>query len=125
MEKLLNCDLIVDIERIDSISGANEAYEIFFTAKNRKKFKLAFDFVWDIRCAIENAYIDRFSKFDKSAVKASSVVLIQDSEYIKYFAEQSSGTRPINDLKDYLIFDAVNTVIEVLSAEGPALIELQ
>lgn len=32
-----------------------------------------------------------------------------------------SGTRPITNLKNYIIFDKVDTIIEVLTVEEPVL----
>lgn len=63
MEKLVNCEITVSIESIDKIIGSNQLYEIFFTSEEKRKYKIVFDFVWDIRFSIENAYIERASKF--------------------------------------------------------------
>lgn len=121
METLVNCGIIVDIEIIDKVVAGNQLYEIFFTAANQDKYKLAFDFVWDYRCSIENGYLERFSKFCHKEKEESSILLVQDSEYVKYFEEQVSGTRPTDKLKNYILFDRVDTVIELLTLEEPVL----
>ena len=105
METLVNCGIILDIESIDNVSGGSQEFEIYFTSKDNVKYKLAFDCVWEIRCAIENAYIDQSTQFKHEETQKSSVLLIQNSNYIKYFAKQVSGTRPLDEIKDYLIFD--------------------
>lgn len=49
---------------------------------------------------------------------------MENSEYIKYFERQSSDTRPIDEIKNYIIFDAVDTVIEVVTAKELKLIKI-
>ncbi|MBQ7972912.1 MAG: hypothetical protein IJ291_05620 [Lachnospiraceae bacterium] len=124
METLVNCDITVDIESIDSVSGGNQEYEVHFTTTDNVKYKLVFDCVWEFRCAIENAYIDRATQFKHREIQKSSVLLVENSEYIKYFAKQVSGTRPIDAVKNYIIFDSVDTIIEVLTIKEPILIKI-
>ena len=124
MEKLENCNIVIDIESIDKVSGGNQFYEIFFVSSQRIKYKLIFDFVWDLRCSIENAYLERASKFCHNEKEKSSVLIVKDSDYVKYFEEQVSGTRPINEIKNYILFDSVDTVIEVLTSKEPVLMKI-
>ena len=124
MESLENCGIIVDIECIDKILAGNQMCEVFFTSTNKIKYKIIFDFVWDFRCSIENAYIDRSSKFCHEEKKKSSILVINNSNYIKYFEEQVSGTRPISELKNYILFDAVDTIVELLTLKEPVLMEI-
>lgn len=124
MEKLVNCNIIVEIESIDKVSGGNQVYEVHFTSADNVKYKLMFDYVWEFRCAIENAYIDRATKFKHEEIQRSSVLLVQNSKYIKYFAKQVSGTRPLGAIKDYIIFDSIDTIIEVLTVKEPMLIKI-
>ena len=124
METLVNCDIFIDIELIENISGANQYFEVFFKSKDNLKYKVIFDYVWDIRYSIENGYIDRFSKFHREAIKKSSILLIENSEYIKYFEKQASGTLPIEDIKNYILSDSVDSVIEILALKKPTLVKL-
>lgn len=124
MESLVNCDIVIDIESIDKVLGGNQLYEILFTTINQMKYKIVFDFVWDFRCSIENAYIERCSKFCHNEKEKSSILLIQNSNYVTYFEEQVSGTRPIDELKDFILFDRVDTIIEVLTLKEPVLIKM-
>ncbi len=124
MEILVNCDIIVDIESIDNVSGGNQEYEVYFTSADNVKYKLVFDCVWEFRCAIENAYIDRATQFKHEEIQKSSVLLVQNSEYIKYFAKQVSGTRPLDSIRDYIIFDSIDTIIEVLTVKEPMIIKM-
>lgn len=124
MESLVNCDIFIDIESIDKIAAGNQLYEVFFTTTNHIKYKIVFDFVWDFRCSIENAYIERSSKFCHNEKEKSSILLIQNSNYVKYFEEQVSGTRPISELKNYILFDYVDTIVELLTLKEPVLIKI-
>ena len=120
-EKLINCNIIIENELIDKIVGGNQFYEIYFTTTNKEKYKISFDCVWDIRIAIENAYIQRNFEFQNGTQKKSSVLIVQNSKTIQDFEKQVSGTRTITNLKNYIIFDKVDTIIEVLTVEEPVL----
>ena len=124
MENLENCNIVIDIESIDKVSGGNQFFEVFFVSSDKIKYKIIFDFVWDFRCSIENAYIDRASKFCHHEREKSSVLLVKDSNYVKYFEEQVSGTRLTNDIKNYILFDSIDTVIEVLTLKEPVLMKI-
>ena len=124
METLVNCNIITEIESIDNVSGGNQEYEVYFTSSDKEKYKLVFDYVWEFRCAIENAYIDRASKFNHAEIQKSSVLLVQNSQYIKYFGKQVSGTRPLDAIRDYIIFDSIDTIIEVLTVKEPMIIKI-
>ena len=124
MEKLVNCNWIVDIEVISKITGGAQTYEIEFGSSDGKAYKLTFSTVWDIRCMIENACLDRSTKFCHHEQSKSSILLIQNSAYLEYFKHQVSGTRPTDELKDYIIFDKVDTIIEVLTIDDPVLAEI-
>lgn len=124
MENLENCNIVIDIESIDKVSGGNQFFEVFFVSSDKIKYKIIFDFVWDFRCSIENVYIDRASKFCHNEREKSSVLLVKDSNYVKYFEEQVSGTRLTNDIKNYILFDSIDTVIEVLTLKEPVLMKI-
>lgn len=106
------------------ISGANQYFEMVFLTSDKTKYKIIFDFVWDLRYSIENGNIDRTSKFLHEEGEKSSVLMIENSEYVKYFENQVSGTRPTEDIRDYILFDSVDTVVEVLTIKEPTLIKI-
>ena len=124
METLVNCNVVTDIELIKEIVVKDQTCEITFSTVELVEYKLVFDSIWDCRYAIENAYIDRTSKFLHNEQKASSVLLVKNSEYIKYFDKQVCSTRPTCELKDYIIFDKVDTVVEVLALSEPKIIKI-
>jgi len=121
MEKIVNCEIIIDIELIENISGGNQYFEIEFVTKEKDRYKLSFDFVWDMRYSIENGYIDKFYKFERSNEVESSIYIVENSDYVKYFENQSSGTRPMKDVKNYILSDKVDTVVEILTIKEPLL----
>lgn len=125
MEKLANCSIAADIELIDKITGGNQYYEIYFTSTDKAKYKIIFNHVWDIRCSIEMAYVDRFHKFQRKAERQSDILLVEDSEYAEQFKKQTMGVYPADDLKDYLVCDGVDTVIEVLALKEPVLVKFE
>ena len=125
MEKLVNCDIIIDIESIEMIAGANQFFEVIFLTKDKVKYKIVFDFVWDMRYSIENGYIDRDSKFIRNTEYKSSVLLVENSDYVKYFENQVSGTRPTDNIKNYILFDVIDTVVEFLTIEKPILVKME
>ena len=123
-EILENCEIIIDIWDIITVSGGNQEFEVYFTTPNGEEYKLMFSHVWDLRYCIENAAIDRFADFIRNE-KRSSILNVKNSEYIKYFEQQVSGTLPIDELKDYIRFDEADTVLEILTLEKPKLIKLE
>ena len=122
METLVNSKIIVDIWLIDNISGGNREYEIYFTSEDKNKYRLYLEDVWDMRVAIENAFLER--EWKRKVEQTSSILLVQDSEYIKYFEGQICGTYQTDELKHYILFDKIDTVIEVLMLKEPVLIKL-
>lgn len=126
MERLINCNIIIDIECIEKISGSNQYFEVLFWAKDKQKYKLEFNFVWDMRCSIENASIERFCRFREylpEGIIDNSIYTVEDSEYIKYFEKQVDGTRPTDKLKHYILNDSIDTILDILTTKEPKLIK--
>ena len=127
MENLKNCDIIIDIELIELVSGGNREFEILLATKDKGKYKIIFNFVWDLRYSIENASIDRFYHYRKCLSEGlidNSVYMVENSEYIKYFENQVSGTCPVNELKHYVLCDSIDTVLDVLTVKTPTLVKI-
>jgi len=120
MQRLRNCQFIIDIEMIENISGANQVFEIIFTTTDKEVYKFIFTHVWDMRCSIENASIDRFCEFRKNTPVGTvdnGVYIVENSEYIKYFDSEASGTLPAEDLTHYILCDRIDTVVDILVCE--------
>ena len=128
MERLRNCEFIIDIEMIENISGADQYFEVIFSTTDKKKHKFIFKFVWDMRYAIENASIDRFCEFRKrlpEGIIDNGVYVVEDSDYIKYFEHQVSLTRPVDELTHYILCDRVDTTLDILVCKNkPVLVPL-
>ncbi len=124
MEYLKNCKFMIDIETIDQIVGGNQEFDVIATTQDKKTIKISFILVWDLRYIIVNADSDRFTKFNKGHIKNSNILLVENSAYIDYFAKQVSGTRFVDKLKDYLLYDSAGTQVEVLTISDPVITEL-
>lgn len=127
MESLKNCSTIMDIDWIENVSGADQYFEVFFSTKDKIKYKIILERVWDMRWSIENASIDRFCQFRKCLPEGlidNGIYLVEDSEYIKYFENQVSGTRPVDELKHYIFCDNVDTTLDVLTIKEPMIVKI-
>lgn len=120
MERFANCEPVIMIDYIESITGPIPHFEVVFETADKKKYKLVFECVWDMRYSIENASLVRFDGFrkytpDNVRVKDSSIFIVEDSEYIKYFERQVDSTRPVDELTHYIVIDSIDTIIDVLA----------
>ena len=127
MEKLKNYEIVIEIEWIKNITGADQYFEVIFLTKDKKEYKFIFERVWDMRWSIENASIARWYELHSCLSKGivnNSIYVVEDSEYIKYFEKQVMGTRPIDELKHYIISDTTDTTLDVLTVKEPKLIKI-
>ena len=123
MEKWRKYSLGKIIELIDQFEGGNQELNICFTDDKKKKWVLHFDSVWDFRYAVENAFIDRSYQLEKNEACEghSCMYIVQDSEYIEYFHNQVSGSIPTDELKHFVLFDRIDTGIDILTLKEPVL----
>ncbi|MCL2056921.1 MAG: hypothetical protein FWH02_06860 [Oscillospiraceae bacterium] len=127
MQKITPYHLKIDIEEIEYISGPNPCFEIYFAATDKRKYKLIFDNVWDLRYSIEITSVERFIHFRENSpewTEDNGIYLIEDSDYIKYFTEQTFGAYPTDELKHYLVHDAIDTILDILGNREPLLVRL-
>ncbi len=112
------------IELIEHFEGGNQELKVYFIDNEKRKWLLRFDLVWDFRYAIENAFIDRCYTMErnKTRLEYSSIYMVDNSEYISYFKKQISGSLPTDELKHFLIFDKIDTGLEILTMKEPVLI---
>lgn len=122
MERIINANLIIRISEIKKITIRDEECIVCVATTEYGEVKICFNDVWDCRYTIENGIIDRSTKMRHDEQSRSSIYEVVDSLYIEYFKNQVSGTRPTNRLKNYIIFDDVGTVFEVLTLSEPFLI---
>jgi hypothetical protein len=125
MEKVISYDkLNLDIEFIEEFKGGNREFEIYFSDSVRNKFKLQFNNVLDIRYSVENGFIDRISNMPVDILENNRIFVLTDSSYFNNFTFQISGTIPTENIKHYLLFDRVDTGIELLTTSEPSLKKL-
>lgn len=126
MEQLTNCDFTLDIELIETIMGGNQEFSICFTAANAEKFRLDFDHVLDLRYSIESGYIDRFCRFRENLpdnLIPNDIYIVKNSDYVKYFQHQASGTYDDVLITHYLITDQIDTGVDILTLQPPKLVK--
>ena len=124
MEKWISFDKInIRIKLIDSITirTCGEGCSINLMDNDKRKYVLTFDSIDDLRYAIENAFISRVSKVSREILESNSIFVVEESEYLKNFKYGVDGTIPIEDMKHFLIFDSIDTGIEILTNREPVL----
>ena len=122
MEKIIDSEIISKILVIYDISGENRVFSIKFETKNKEKYKISFDNVWDLRYTIENANIDRFGDFEGFENRTSDIVIVENSSYIKSYEDNVLNfTYGIEDLKHYIVMDFTDTVVDILTNDKPKL----
>ncbi|MEY9972737.1 hypothetical protein ABH966_003113 [Lysinibacillus sp. RC46] len=97
---------------------------IYFSNRVNNKFKLQFNDVLDIRYSIENGFIDRVSNMPVDILKNNRMFVLTDSSYFNNFTLQISGTIPTDNIKHYLLFNRVDTGVELLTTNEPILKKL-
>jgi len=118
MERLINCEFIIDILEIENISSASQHFEIIFSTTDRKRYKFVFKRVWDMRYSIEITNVDRFCEFRKNlpaGLVESGIYIVENSEYIKYFDSQVYGIYPTDEVTHYVIGDKSDTLLDIIS----------
>lgn len=118
MQRLINSELILDIEMIEGIAAEGRDFEIAFANSNRDAYKLIFGSVWDMRCSIENASIMRFIEFRKCLPEGlihNGIYIVENSEYTKYLEYELGETMPIDEITHYIVQDRVDTIIDILA----------
>lgn len=114
MEKIMHSGIEIDIEKILNIAGLPGDCEILVRTRDKEQYKIVFDFVLDLRCFFKEDQAERLSKMQRNDRVKSSVITIDNSEYLRYTEEESYGTIMVADLTDYMISDDTGYVVELL-----------
>jgi hypothetical protein len=115
----------VQIEHIYRFSCAGRECAIFFSDKKERKYALRFRF-FDFRYAIENAFLGRPANWEATdSDRMTHIYAAEDSGYIKYFEEQCGKTFPVDGIRHLLLFDRIDTGIEILTDSDPVLTEIE
>jgi len=112
------------IEMIESFNGGNREVSLHFIDENRLNYSLFFGNVYDFRYAIENAFIDRFVNIPKETLSVNSIFTVTESEFLKNFEYQVSGTIPLTNIRHFIVCDSVDTAIELLTDLEPILLRI-
>jgi hypothetical protein len=113
------------IRHIYRFSGEGQECTVFFYDKTKRKYALHFDFVFDARYAIEDAFCSRVARRPWTDLGTSTgIYIVEDSDYLKYFEEQNCGVYQVNSFQHFILFDTIDTGIEVLTKGLPVLSEL-
>ena len=117
-------ELQPEIRAILEVSIEDQSCNILFLDSNLCVKKLHFPQVIDLRYAIENAFIDRFANVTQE--RSSGVSLVENSDYIRYFRNNSSNSPHLSglELQHYIIFDSIEVGLEILTETKPVLVHL-
>jgi hypothetical protein len=115
----------IKIEEIYPFSVGDGKCTIFFSEKKAKrKYALCFEHIVDFRYAVENAFLGRpASKIESDII--ASIYVAEDSDYIKYFERQCGKIFPADGIRHFLLFDVIDTGIEILAYGDPVLTEIE
>lgn len=119
----MNCNFIIYIKEITNILGSDDHYEICVDTFDNKTNKIIFDHAVMMHYAVERAFLNRWPSFEHCEQEISSILKIENSRTIKQFEKQLKGSRSITGLKEYIIHDEIDSIIEVLTYDEPKLIQ--
>lgn len=123
MEKTVNANVVICIEDIKSVTGIGDHYEIYAKTMDGDKVRIIFDHTVMIHCTIEDGGLNRWPSFEHCEQESSSILQIENSRTMKQFEQQSQGNYPLDGLKEYLVYDEIDTFIEVLTYDEPRLVK--
>jgi hypothetical protein len=113
------------IEHIYRFTGGDQECTIFYLDKKKRKYALYFDCIIDFRYTVEDAFCNRSAQEPWTAPsEGASVLTVEDSDYLKFFEDQSAGIFPTDGIRHFIIFDDIDTAIELLAEGDPVLTEL-
>jgi len=127
MQSLANCEIIMDIIEIEKITAANKILELDVFTKDEERYRFVFDSICCIRYSIENASLTRFLEFRNflpENIVHNCVYIVMESDYIGYFLKHVDDKAQIDGLMHYIIYDNMDTKIDVLTNKRPVLIKI-
>lgn len=87
-------------------------------SESKENIEIMFKRICAFKYTDENGIIDRAYQ-QGSNREFSSIYIVENSDYIKDYEYQSSGTRPMADAKHFIVLDGIDTVVEILSHDEP------
>jgi len=113
--------LNIDIYEITSYVGSITRATINFTTEDKSQHTLFFENVLSLKYTTENGFINRFYNVPSGVLGSNSIYIVKDSEYLKNFEYEVSGTIPTDDVRHFLVLDSIDTGIEILTTHDPIL----
>jgi hypothetical protein len=84
---------------------------------------ITFPKILDFRYSIENGFIDRLStvKIAKEDLYQNDILIAYNSKYLEHFTQRASQVVRLENLqvRHYLIFDRIDTGVEILTSCEP------
>ena len=125
MQRLTNCEFIIDIQEIVHISSAGQ-FEILVLTTDQERYKFIFKNVWDMRLSMEIVNVNRFCEFRKclpDGIIYNGIYVVEDSDYVKYWEIESAGAYGPVRLTHYLVQDNSDLLVDILvCGKGPVLV---
>lgn len=81
-----------------------------------------FEDIYAYKYSNESGIIDRVSKVPVEILRKNKVFLVEESDYLKEYEFQSSGTRPMEEVRHFVLLDGIDTVVEVLAMSEPKIV---
>ena len=137
MERLVNCNIVTDIDEITHVSGGagERGYEVeilfsiggYESKPDYKSYKLTFGNVWEVRWSTEAASNCRFAQFPGPApdgVTKNNIYIVKNS---KRLAENGDFLKHVSGdtLRHYALWDNADSVMEILAGEELELVEVE
>lgn len=126
MEKLIYLPQYPQIQMITSVLVQQREVKIYFDDFENNKYELHFPIVYDFRQCIEEAFISRKFEVNVNDEINFAVFSIENSDWINNFISATDGVygESPNDFQHYIIFESIDTRIEILATQQPKLLKL-
>lgn len=126
MEKLIYLPQYPQIQIITSALVLQREAKIYFDDFENNKYELHFPIIYDFRQCVEAAFISRRFKFNVHDKINFAVFRVENSDWISNFISDSDGVygERQNDFQHYIIFESIDTRIEILATQQPKLLKL-
>ena len=122
MESSHNTACVLDIIEICGVGMCGRTCNVLARTLQSELVRFVFEDVVECRSAGENTLAERASNMEHLEEKTSCFLEIRNSEYIQYVNRQASFSLPAEDLKDYIVFDWLGRVVEVVTSQSPRVI---
>lgn len=126
IDKLIYLPQYPQIQTITSVLVLQREVKIYFDDFENNKYELHFPTIYDFRQCIEEAFISRRFEAHIDDKINFAVFRVENSDWINKFISDSDGIYGENqyDYQHYIIFESVDTRIEVLATQPPNILKI-